>query len=464
MSDLTDTHGRFRAQLKELQNALPKGVVALAGPEGAEEPNSEIAPAFAYLDHHILVPLERVERAVAIIKERYGGDHEDPEVIPPPRGFERIISVRRVRIGGRRVFPTVCLLARHGILATPVHFVSIAGGNLCPGDEPVPDDGPLRPPQTAHDHGAGVKVIVFDTGLVHDYLDHGWLAESRGRPHIPQVDGDVSAPGEELDGNIVKPYVGHGTFIAGVLRCVAPGAEVHVTNPMRYLGSALEDELGVDILRTLRTRGWPDIISLSAGTRINERPCRGWPSLAEPSRLLGLRDFVRELAEHAETLLVACAGNDGGTDRFWPAAIAGESPGSGADPMVVSVGALREDGQGRACFSNHGDWVQVYAPGERLTNAFLTGTYKYKYPRRNTCQYYPHKPLYAGCTCLAPFAVDQKADFSGIATWSGTSFSTPYVAGLIAAHMSQEKVGSRQAARKLLESRLGVPDLSAFLP
>ena len=69
---------------------------------------------------------------------------------------------------------------------------------------------------------------------------------------------------------------------------------------------------------------------------------------------------------------------------------------------VISVGALAANGRDRARFSNYGKWVEIFAPGQDLTNAFPLG---------NLCVH----------------RASDRADpgVHGMAEWNGTSFSAP---------------------------------------
>ncbi|MEV6118457.1 S8/S53 family peptidase [Streptomyces sp. NPDC052109] len=318
------------------------------------------------------------------------------------------------------------------------HVVHIAV-NACPGDEPVPvpRGGTANPAVAAggYDADSAVRVLVIDTGLVHDYVRYPLLAHTTGDVQAAETDGD----------GVLRQYVGHGTFIAGILAAVAPDTEVTVRGTLNDAGAILESEFGARLFEAVDEGGWPDIISLSAGT-----------TTEDGAGLLGLDAFLRELREQ-RTLLVAAAGNNASDTPFWPAACAALP--EYAD-SVLSVGALRADGDGEACFSNHGPWVRVYAPGERLTSA-LTGfdtpvPYVYQHSTYDACRFgfdYPctcQYPRHTGVLSEGRESTGAKPDqvmFDGLAQWSGTSFATPVAAGLVAAHMTAHGERDPRAAR-----------------
>lgn len=193
--------------------------------------------------------------------------------------------------------------------------------------------------------------------------------------------------------------------MAGVVRCIAPAAEVRVEGFLPHGGAIYESAMVVQLHQALALG--PDIISMSAGTHTRKNQA-----------LLGLQVFWETSLRHLKgTVLVAAAGNDGDRLPFWPAAF----------PWSVSVGALTDTGA-RAYFSNFGSWVDVYALGVDLVNAYPTGVF----------------------VCHEPPSVGQVRTFKGMAQWSGTSFSTPTVAGIIAARMTHTGESARLAADAVL--------------
>lgn len=283
-------------------------------------------------------------------------------------------------------------------VATPDHVVHVCPtAGACPATEPETVDTaePFPAVNTNPDtDGSGVRVSVVDTGFLPGVAGaHAWLAE---------VTGDV----EDYDPDDIGPYVGHGTFIAGVVRAMAPNAEVRVEGYRTHGGTIYESQMIKQLDEALDRV--PDVISLSGGTRTRRN-----------LGLLGFEVFWESrLQFYKGTVLVAAAGNDGDRGPFWPAAF----------PWAVSVGALDPDDR-RAPFTNIGSWVDVYAPGMDIVNAFPTGTYTYREP--------PNDGKVARFT-------------NGLARWSGTSFATPIVAGLIAARMSATGESGRRAADALL--------------
>jgi hypothetical protein len=352
-------------------------------------------------------------------------------------------------------------------IASPNHVLTVAGVvGPCPATEPEEVPAGIEPyPAIQQGGGDGVRIYVADTGLLRDTVstspwlsgvDRALLPDGSDRqpwedlPDITPAAGQGAAPAagqgaapapgqpvaankqatqagqdqrtagitpEQLAAGVapslatvatqqkINPYTGHGTFVAGVARCMAPHADVIVSNVFSTAGSALESDfvkeldqaldLGVDIFN----------LSITAPT-LKDRP------------LLAFARWLERAQEYKGVVCVAAAGNSGVQQPFWPAAY----------PEVVSVGALAADWRSRADFSNYGGWVDVYAPGRDIVNAFATGTYQ--------CYVDPYTGVFR--------------KFYGMARWSGTSFSAPVVSGLIAARMSRTGENGKEAAAALL--------------
>jgi len=374
---------------------------------------------FMYAEGEILVREEYVDRVLAILGQPNLRrlQRRSPDRVP-----QVISGVRLLTLSGG-AFPTVLRTRRRmGALerieeligqgiATPNQVLTVSGGtgSHCPATEPeeVYDEIEPYPSVCQANGGAGTLVYMVDTGLLREVTNqawlktHGWLAGVR--MDNPARDKD---PRRKLRGSPprIPPYAGHGTFVAGVTRCLAPSAEIVVAN-VPVAGSVLESEL-VPRLEA----------ALSLGVDIFHLTIACQSRLDFP--LIAFQEWLKRLRQYQGAVCVAAAGNSGLRRPTWPAAFAD----------VISVGALGGDWRGRASFSNFGPWVDVYAPGRDLINAYATGIYK--------CHAAPYK--------------GQIRTFSGMAKWSGTSFSTPIVTGLIAARMSRTGEGARHAAEALL--------------
>jgi subtilisin family serine protease len=359
---------------------------------------------YMYAEGEILIRDDHLERVLEILEHRPLRELEVDDPTPVPRV---IAGVTRLTALSER-YPTVLealdvIDRRLGVgIATPNHVLTVCPTTShCPATEPEEVYADIEPyPSVCHDNGGGgVQVYMADTGIVDDVVTaHPWLTGVTGDPDPNQpsyVNGTLTIP----------PYSGHGTFAAGVARCMAPGAEITVSNVAFVAGSVLESDL-IPGLTAALGRGVDIFHVCVACTSRHDFP------------LIAFREWLGQLRRYGGGVCVAAAGNSGLRRLTWPAAFTD----------VVAVGALGGDWRGRATFSNFGPWVDVYAPGRDIINAFPVGEY--------TCQVFPYQ--------------DQVRNFYGMAKWSGTSFSTPIVTGLIASRMSSTGESARQAAAALL--------------
>ncbi len=274
-------------------------------------------------------------------------------------------------------------------------------------------------------------VAVLDTGCG----QHPWLVEGvtkdieYGGIHAgvtdpatdPERTGDVVGP---MDGAL-DSHAGHGTFIAGLLRQLCPRADIWAIRVMSSDGVVEEADLirALGVLSRMVSdavdAGQPsplDIVSLSLGY-YHELPNDDDfdPVLLQQIRELGKRGVA----------VLASAGNDATCREVFPAAFLPHPGGEVEDferdcVPVVSVGALNPDGT-IALFSNGGPWVAQWRLGAALVSTFPTtfnggGQPSVAYPtpqgQRST--------------------MDPDRFANGFGTWSGTSFSAPVLAGLLA--------------------------------
>ena len=263
------------------------------------------------------------------------------------------------------------------------------------------------------------RVLVLDSGL--RTVDGAGAAPEHEALGCCKLNGDwqsstvIGEPDDEDeaddDGTGTLDFeAGHGTFISGIVRQICPDAEVFSAGVLSSFGDGDTKGVLASLERVNAAAADPfDIVVMSFGAFFeNDDP--------------GL--FAGELTSVlGDTLAVAAAGNDMSCRPYYPAAI----------PGVIAVGGLAADG--KAWFTNFGDWVDACAPAVDVVSTFF---------------------------CDFTEKIDGTAHriYDGWARWSGTSFAAPKVAGLLAQEMYLAQVSAKEAWRRLTSYRhLRVGDL-----
>jgi subtilase family protein len=268
---------------------------------------------------------------------------------------------------------------------------------------------PSRTNATGVPIGSGIKIMVYDVGIA-----------PRAAGVLPNASPLIAADNEQIDtdndGVADYPAVGHGLAIGGVIATLAPGAVVQEARVSDREGLATDVSAARRMATSLRNMPklqWPSLVVNAFGTSACDFDTSTPGLQLEP---VGLKAVV-EVTDRFDPLLndgfyiVASAGNQDSSRETYPAAF----------DSVLAVGALDTtvdtnndpwSAQARtgpkASFSNHGSWVEAWAPGVDLPTNHVTGV---------------------------SFEVGSDV-LEGKATVDGTSFAAPYVAALLAEHMS----------------------------
>lgn len=256
--------------------------------------------------------------------------------------------------------------------------------------------------------GMGVRIAVIDTGINCDKTTWGraWLRDiARTTKNRDQLNA--------LGGAILDAGAGHGTFVAGIVRQVAPDSVVSVYRALDSEGIGTEESVACAILQAAADGA--DIINLSLGTETY----KDRPPVAIEAALEAIPDHV---------VVVAAAGNQGSERPYWPAAF----------KRVIGVAALDELGE-PASWSNRGPWVNMSTRGAGVVSTFVHGL-------ESTAR----DPTPEDFRSTRPWAM-----------WSGTSFAAPQISGLIAVESKGRT--PREAAADLVRSGTHLADFGAAI-
>jgi len=261
-----------------------------------------------------------------------------------------------------------------------------------------------------------VKVAIIDTGIAAEKRPDGWLAEVPRNGNIDPLD---TFPLPNGDG-FLDFAAGHGTFVAGLVREVAPGADIAVYRAVDSDGIGSEVTVACAMIRAV-IEDRAQIVNLSLGCQTQDNV----PPVAIRAALEIISEWAHE-NDH-DVLIVAAAGNSADTTPSWPAAFS-----VAASPTVVSVAGLMPDMQ-PAPWSTRGYWVTCSTIGQGLLSTYVHGR-----------------------EAPPPTGSGQVFGLDSWARWSGTSFATPQITGALARRYQDEGISLRDALSGLLAAGLPI--------
>ena len=204
-----------------------------------------------------------------------------------------------------------------------------------------------------------VVVAVIDTGLSDQPRTDGWFGASDGEKDDLDPLFEVMPSTDEQLG-VFDLCAGHGTFVAGMVRQVAPHATIRVNRAVGLDGIGTDVDLAIAMVRAVEKGA--QILNLSLGT---EMP-HDLPPLAS---LVALEIIAERVKDPQDVVVVAAAGNNGTTRPVYPAAFAAVSS---VKVPVIAVGGLSVEYEPTA-FSSRGFWVSCSTVAECVLSTFVRG-------------------------------------------------------------------------------------------
>jgi len=196
--------------------------------------------------------------------------------------------------------------------------------------------------------GAGSEntvIAIIDTGVDIDHEDLASRLTTNGYDFVNNDDN----PDDDY---------GHGTHCAGIAAAITNNgkgiAGVVGESPVKIMGVKVLGSSGSGSYGNVAAgidyaaQNGADIISMSLGGSSSQT----------------IKNACKS-ASDAGVVLVAAAGNDGVTSKFYPA---------GYDDYVIAVAAISSNND-RAHFSNYGDWVDIAAPGVDIYSTYKGNEY-----------------------------------------------------------------------------------------
>jgi subtilisin family serine protease len=304
---------------------------------------------------------------------------------------------------------------------------------------------PVRPVPKALPTGRRPVVAVLDTGIgPHPWWDNqnpadpiievsqefqDLLAAAEVGQLSPTQPSPLDSPYEQPDEvepllGLIDSHSGHGTFVSGLVHQLCPAAKILSLRVLHSDGFTTESAMLVALnwlLDQVKAGRPVDVVSMSLGF---------YAETADPLQVLQVLTAIEELTSRG-VLVVAAAGNDATTRPFMPAAFArGTGSASGGVDLLAATGARNAAGRTTAAFSNWGEWITKWAPGNALVSTVPVwegaGGASIVYPDG------------AGVGPFLRTAPDPDDLRSGFAVWAGTSFATPVVSGVLADALAKD--------------------------